>query len=60
MPPHLLFSSYPLGVGSFFETLHADSVELHYTLRQRNKVQDVSKRLQECAGQQKSTVNITE
>lgn len=33
LPPHLLLCSYPLGVGSFFVTLHADGVELHYTLR---------------------------
>ncbi len=50
LPPHLLLCSYPLGVGSFFVTLHADGVELHYTLCQRDEVQDVSKWLQECRG----------
>ena len=52
LPPHLLLCSYPLGVGSFFVTLHADSVELHHALCQRDKTQDVSKCLQECTKQQ--------
>lgn len=33
LPPHLLLCPYPLGVGSFFVTLHADGVELHHALR---------------------------
>lgn len=33
LPPHLLLCSDPLGVGSFFVTLHADGVKLHHALR---------------------------
>lgn len=53
-PPHLLLRSYPLGVGGFFVTLHADSIELHHALCQRDEAQDVSKWLQEYKGQQNS------
>lgn len=47
-PPHLFLCSDPLGVCSFFETLHADCVEFHHALSKRDEVQDVSKCLQEC------------
>lgn len=48
LPPHLFLCSDPLGVGSFFKTLHADCVELYHALCKRDEVQDVSKWLQEC------------
>lgn len=53
--PHLHLCSYPLGVGSFFVTLHTDGMELDYALCKRDEVQDVSKWLQECKGQQNSS-----
>lgn len=45
---HLFLCSDPLGVRSFFKTLHADCVELHHALCKWDEVQDASKWLQEC------------
>lgn len=46
---YLFLRPDPLGVGGFFETLHADRVEFYHALSKRDQVQDVPKRLRECS-----------